>query len=73
MRSWKETQWEFEMEVAKVILARPELYYEKIGAMFGVSEDKVLSIIKRRGVQPGRKAGRKKQSVYNRASNHGNF
>jgi len=59
MRSWKETQLEFEMDVAKVILARPELSYEKIGTMFGISEDKVLAIIKRRGVQPGRKPGRK--------------
>jgi hypothetical protein len=68
MRNWKETQLEFEMEVAKVILKRPELSYEKIGAMFGISEDKVLSIIKRRGVQPGRKVGRKST----RACDHGN-
>ena len=64
MRNWKETQLEFEIEVAKVILTRPELCYEKIGAMFGISEDKVLSIIKRRGVQPGRKVGRKTARAY---------
>lgn len=63
MRSWKETQLEFEMEVAKVILTRPELSYEKIGKLFSISEDKVLSIIRRRGVQPGRKAGRKPGGV----------
>lgn len=73
MRSWKETQLEFEMQVAKVILTRPEISYEKIGAMFGISEDKVLSIIKRRGVQPGRKVGRKKQSVARQGANHGSF